>query len=1605
MVLLILTWLPLTLARAADDEIQVLVMSPGYKKEWALTKDRDAIAANFNYILEPGSFQQLLDELAKLKNSGKIRRLVFLGHGYRDDQGRGGIVPIGEDVNASVLATYRTKAYAKGDSSVLDVFAPDAEIIYFNCHAGLDPAFIKNSADLYLAFSGGTVYASDDYVTSDVSMGNRALYILSWLPFVEVNFQSPSKVDYHRFPNTTLPSFPWRDTPKSKASVRGEDAVPVNSRITLEAVMPPELERPGLAPYIQCWWFEELKTGKRARLGLKPQLTVECPEAGLRKFTLEVRLDNDLGARLLATVDHPVKVEGPAVRPSPTPTASPTPTVSEPVTRPTLVGPETALISEEFTLEVQLPPGLSVDRYDWFKGKQPLGSTSEPRLRYQYGWNEPTGFTVELFDATGKFLDQSEMLSVQPLQPHFSLGLCGAGWTGGEDQEGRVSYRRPEVETVDQTLKEPEGSARALGSGGAAHFSLRWMDSTEVAQTSDKGSIEVAGFRGNGTRFVKGKVGFILDMGQQTYLQLTPGGSRGEALADQLRQQYGPRIEARRKATEADLQATLASLRITARHEVTRLPAHQPEVQRASVKLKSDRLKLSVGETASLTAQVENAQGQPRFAWTGPVEGTGAQVKVRPQAPGTLVVSVSVTDANGPVGSGSLELEVHPPGRTPVPGDEPAEAVVAPKPFQVTVDGPRTLGAKPRVFKPGVGLVEADGGQLAVGQTLTFRAVVTPAPTSPPLRYRWTEGPGCTLSNPAVAEPTATCSTTGSHELAVEVRDAQDVVLGRGAITFTVTLDSMDGGGASRAGALLDEARKLAQGGNLAEAAGKTQEAAKLDPRAAAPVLTEVVEAAKKLGWEKLAASPVPDIDGAIGLFELAVKLAPQDADAQKKLTQAHQAKGSYGRMLSLLQTLRSQLAAKKVITAYETLKEMSNAQQGLRGSPEILNQAMREHAAANKAMNVWVQEHDAAWGACFQKRQWAEGVGVLEEALGSWELVPATEKNYRSSLAMARANLAEQQNARKDYQVARAAWEGGQLAEPYKHVGKVRPDLMPVGDPEMPEMHALASAMTKNLQPFWPAGTAGGADRRPTLLGAYGWAVDLKSVRVTLDDRDVTAQSEVTNDGVRYAPTQDLPPGTHRARLTANRTGGLTLDRTWSFTVAGSGSTGKAALDTGNKLLGQGKNVEAEAAFTQAIAAAPGDARAYEGRGDARRAQGNLPGAIQDYDQAIALAPDRAGAYIKRGNTKNRYLDAVGAEADFSTAIGLKPDNAVAYLGRGNARLRQGNSTGAIKDFDEAIRLSPGLAAAHLNRGAAREQTGDFQGALADYNQAIKLDPSLGGVQEKRNRLLAAHPELTGPTVNSPPRPTPSAGRILGGTTTSESRYEPGCRGEVFTGGSWSNAKNGSDWLQRTFDGSYRVTRITIASAGTDVTTEGSSIEVQLLKPDGGWVRLDRMENTNINRVNLSGGGIGNSVPDYSLSLSQPIEATAIRLLLTGNGWFSAQDVAVYGAKTAPGGTTTPTTPPGGTEVIAVLENRSSRNVHLFAQGDTFGPHNKLPPGEKRQVRLRLPADGRLRFSCGRDGQVLGTKIWDGDPSDPSRYPHVIFSQEEKLVVTTGLR
>jgi tetratricopeptide (TPR) repeat protein len=161
-----------------------------------------------------------------------------------------------------------------------------------------------------------------------------------------------------------------------------------------------------------------------------------------------------------------------------------------------------------------------------------------------------------------------------------------------------------------------------------------------------------------------------------------------------------------------------------------------------------------------------------------------------------------------------------------------------------------------------------------------------------------------------------------------------------------------------------------------------------------------------------------------------------------------------------------------------------------------------------------------------------------------------------------------------------------------------------------------------------------------------------------------------------------------------------------------------------GNARKAQGDLAGAITDYTQAIQLNPQYASAYINRGNAQAVQGDLAGAITDYNQVIQLDPKHANAYYNRGNARYDQGDLASAITDYNQAIQLDPKHANAYYGRGNARSNQGDQAGAITDYNQAIQLNSKSAYAYYGRANARYDQGDVTGAFTDYNQAIQLDP-----------------------------------------------------------------------------------------------------------------------------------------------------------------------------------------------------------------------------------------------------------------------------------------
>jgi tetratricopeptide (TPR) repeat protein len=145
---------------------------------------------------------------------------------------------------------------------------------------------------------------------------------------------------------------------------------------------------------------------------------------------------------------------------------------------------------------------------------------------------------------------------------------------------------------------------------------------------------------------------------------------------------------------------------------------------------------------------------------------------------------------------------------------------------------------------------------------------------------------------------------------------------------------------------------------------------------------------------------------------------------------------------------------------------------------------------------------------------------------------------------------------------------------------------------------------------------------------------------------------------------------------------------------------------------------------FSDVIDKYPETGIAYNNRGNVRRDQNDLQGAMEDYNKAIEL--NYNDAYNNRGILRNRTNDYKNAIEDFNRAVQGKSGGETAYYNRGIAKLNLGDSSGAVEDFSKAIKINPRYSDAYNNRGFVRyEKLSDFTGAIHDFNAAIGLSPA----------------------------------------------------------------------------------------------------------------------------------------------------------------------------------------------------------------------------------------------------------------------------------------
>ena len=153
-----------------------------------------------------------------------------------------------------------------------------------------------------------------------------------------------------------------------------------------------------------------------------------------------------------------------------------------------------------------------------------------------------------------------------------------------------------------------------------------------------------------------------------------------------------------------------------------------------------------------------------------------------------------------------------------------------------------------------------------------------------------------------------------------------------------------------------------------------------------------------------------------------------------------------------------------------------------------------------------------------------------------------------------------------------------------------------------------------------------------------------------------------------------------------------------------------------------------------------PHDATAFARQGDAYRAMGRNQEAEASYSQALALMPADRRAGVGKGVLVLRR-DPAGAEAIFRQVLAANPRDAQALTGFGVASDLLGDHAKAQAAYREALTVQPGLRAATADLGLSLALSGELNAALAQL-QPLAND---GAASRRERDNLALALQLAG--------------------------------------------------------------------------------------------------------------------------------------------------------------------------------------------------------------------------------------------------------------------
>jgi tetratricopeptide (TPR) repeat protein len=810
----------------------------------------------------------------------------------------------------------------------------------------------------------------------------------------------------------------------------------------------------------------------------------------------------------------------------------------------------------------------------------------------------------------------------------------------------------------------------------------------------------------------------------------------------------------------------------------------------------------------------------------------------------------------------------------------------------------------------------------------------------------------------------------------------------------------------------LETAQALAKQGKIDEAIAVAQDVAKTEQTLAAPILADLGAAAKKTGWDALNKG---DYQTAVKYLEQAVKLNPGDSDATKKLADAKVYAAQMPRAEAKVKEFDGFISQKKVWSAHKTMLELQDILRPLAAGQSSEN-PMWKHVndELNRGLawyNDFSQKAMSEWTRLFKEQEWEQAETHLKQVLAV-ELSPADRKQHESSLQLVNTMLGNRKSAMQYYESAKVNFSKGVPADA-SGLAAVAKELrnreghFVQKDPRRAQLEDLALAMEKkqratNAKAYAQSSFGNGdqyyrAYNFEAAIGQYAEGLKAMKENGDISDPDYGKYYKLWEDAIaRDKRFKELYSYAASLAMTDKALDEETIRKG----IGAAEEALKIRPKNGdmeihwNKLkwkLGELQRVKSQ----QQQAALACEAKWGEGK--AFYDSGRFSDALSRFRENLACAPGNREreAYIRQledslqkkeaakqacialrqmGDSlaqQKKYPEAI---AKYRESLRCQPDPKLEeYIGQIEATMKQGQEAETRKAQAKRLR-DDAYTLQQQNR--LREAIGKYKESLAMWPDQ-QLADYVKQLEVQASKPVGLPVSTTTPVQTAATPPSSSVSSFSGTWNATGKQKENLTFVISQTGGKVTGAYSIEIPIQggkETFGGKF------------EGTVSGN-------RATGAWRDAKEKE------------GVG------TFELVMASDGKSFSAILSGGDVTERYTAVRAGGGSVPQSSQSPvqtSSQARSSSVNADITNKSGSSTHIFIQGESFGPANKFAPGERRRVQVQMAGNGAVTFVAGRDGKVITTKTWQGDPTNPGRTPTVVFDETnpfDKLVVSTALK